>query len=97
VARWADHWDVAGAPDPVEWKGLNEVLISHCEAIGCDHHQIKRSVHVMWPADAEPSELAARAAAFASEGVDLVIFSMRGPYEVRLVEPLANALVASAS
>ena len=26
VARWADHWDVAGAPDPVQWKGLNEVL-----------------------------------------------------------------------
>jgi F420-dependent oxidoreductase-like protein len=92
VARWADHWDVAGQPDPVEWKGLNDVLISHCDAIGRDHRQIKRSVHVMWPADADPSELAGRAATFASEGVDLVIFSMRGPYEVRLVEPLANAL-----
>ncbi|HMK12055.1 MAG TPA: TIGR03560 family F420-dependent LLM class oxidoreductase [Acidimicrobiales bacterium] len=92
VARWADHWDVAGQPDPVEWKGLNETLISHCEDIGRDHRDIKRSVHVMWPADADPNELAARAAAFASEGVDLVIFSMRGPYEVRLIEPLANAL-----
>ncbi|HTN79977.1 MAG TPA: LLM class F420-dependent oxidoreductase [Acidimicrobiales bacterium] len=92
VARWADHWDVAGAPDPIEWKSLNEVLVSHCEAIGRDEKQIKRSVHVMWPADADPNDLAARAAAFASEGVDLVIFSMRGPYEVRLIEPLANAL-----
>jgi F420-dependent oxidoreductase-like protein len=95
VARWADHWDVAGQPDPVEWKGLNEVLISHCESIGRDHTAIKRSVHVMWPADAAPSEMAERAATFSSEGVDLVIFSMRGPYEVRLVEPLANALAAA--
>lgn len=92
VARWADHWDVAGGADPVQWKGLNEVLISHCEAIGRDHREIKRSVHVMWPVDADPSDLADQAAAFASAGVELVIFSMRGPYEVRLVEPLANAL-----
>ena len=76
----------------MQWKGLNEVLVSHCDAIGRDPKQIKRSVHVMWPADADPNDLADQAAAFASEGVDLVIFSMRGPYEVRLVEPLANAL-----
>jgi len=30
--------------------------------------------------------------AFAEAGVDLVIFSMRGPYEARLLEPLARAL-----
>jgi hypothetical protein len=46
----------------------------------------------MWQADADPTQLAERAAAFADVGVDLVIFSMRGPYEVRLLEPLATAL-----
>ena len=48
----------------------------------------------MWPADAEPKELADRARAFGEAGVDLAIFSMRGPYEVRLLEPLADALRA---
>ena len=36
VARWADHWDVAGGPDVEEWKTLDATLRSHCEAIGRD-------------------------------------------------------------
>ncbi len=94
VARWADHWDVAGGPDLEEWKTLDATLRSHCEAIGREQDAIKRSVHIMWPADAEPKELADRARAFGEAGVDLAIFSMRGPYEVRLLEPLADALRA---
>jgi hypothetical protein len=46
----------------------------------------------MWTADDDPGELAARAHEFGAAGVDLVIFSMRGPYEPRLLEPLASAL-----
>jgi hypothetical protein len=46
----------------------------------------------MWEATADPVVLAARAAEFGDAGVDLVIFSMRGPYEARLLEPLATAL-----
>jgi len=95
VARWADHWDVAGGADLEDWKALDATLRSHCETIGRDHGEIKRSVHIMWPAEADPKELADRARAFGEVGVDLAIFSMRGPYEVRLVEPLADALRAS--
>jgi len=30
---------------------------------------------------------------FGAAGVDLVVFSMRGPYEARLLQPLADALL----
>jgi F420-dependent oxidoreductase-like protein len=92
VARWADHWDMVGAGKVEEWQRLNGVLLEHCAAVGRDPAEILRSVHVMWPADAEPKALAEQGAAFAEAGVDLVIYSMRGPYEVRLLEPLADAL-----
>jgi F420-dependent oxidoreductase-like protein len=92
AARWADHWDMVGAASPAAWVKANDVLKGHCADVGRDPSEILRSVHVMWPADAAPVELAERAAAFADVGVDLVIFSMRGPYEPRLLEPLASAL-----
>ncbi|HEX6423744.1 MAG TPA: TIGR03560 family F420-dependent LLM class oxidoreductase [Acidimicrobiales bacterium] len=94
VARWADHWDMVRAEDPAAWKRLDAVLVEHCEAIGRDPAAIRRSVHVMWQAGDEPGVLAERAAGFAAAGIDLVIFSMRGPYEARLLEPLAAALAA---
>ncbi len=46
----------------------------------------------MWQPEADPSQLAEEALEYANAGVDLVIFSMRGPFEVRLLEPLAKAL-----
>ncbi len=94
VARWAQHWDMVGAADPAAWQRANETLLGHCERIGRDPAEILRSVHLMWPADAAPAEMAERAAAFGAAGVDLVIFSMRGPYDPALLEPLANALTA---
>jgi hypothetical protein len=42
--------------------------------------------------DDDPQQLAADAQPFFDAGVDLVIYSMRGPYEVRLVEALGDAL-----
>lgn len=94
VARFADHWDMTFPESPAEWKALDEVLVAHCAAIGRDPETIRRSVHVGWPADADPSALADTAQTFGAAGVDLVIFSMRGPYRVELVEPLATALAA---
>lgn len=91
AARWADHWDCF-SPDPQAWTRTNEVLLGHCEAQGRDPSTIRRSVHLIWPADADPRELADRAAAFGVVGVDVVIFSMRGPFDPRLLEPLAAAL-----
>ncbi len=93
VARWADHWDCF-SPDPVAWTRTNEVLHTRCAEIGRDPSTIRRSVHLMWEADADPQELAALAAEYGAVGVDLVIFSMRGPFEPRLLAPLADALRA---
>ena len=92
VARWADHWDVVRPDDPGAWTRLDAVLRDHCAAIGRDPAEIRRSVHLMWAADDDPAALADTAAGFAAAGVDLVIFSMRGPYDARLLEPLAGAL-----
>jgi len=94
VARFADHWDMTFPESPAEWHALDEVLVDHCTAIGRDPATVRRSVHVSWPADADPSALADSAQSFGAAGVDLVIFSMRGPYRAKLVEPLATALAA---
>jgi alkanesulfonate monooxygenase SsuD/methylene tetrahydromethanopterin reductase-like flavin-dependent oxidoreductase (luciferase family) len=91
VARWADHWDSFSA-DPEAWTRTNEVLLEHCAGIARDPTTIRRSTHLMWPSDADPKELADLAAAYGSVGVDLVIFSMRGPFDARLLAPLAEAL-----
>ena len=93
VARFADHWDMTVPESPALWKQLSDVLDQHCVAIGRDPATIRRSVHLMWPADADPNELADRARSFGAAGVGLVIFSMRGPYQARLLEPLADALL----
>lgn len=92
VARVADQWDMVGASSVAQWQQANETLLAHCADLGRDPATIRRSVHVMWVPDAAPTHLAEQAAAFGEAGVDLVIFSMRGPYEVRLLEPLAEAL-----
>ncbi|MCC6435154.1 MAG: TIGR03560 family F420-dependent LLM class oxidoreductase [Acidimicrobiales bacterium] len=92
VARVADQWDMVGASSVAQWRQANETLLAHCAELGRDPSTIRRSVHVMWVPDAAPAQLAEQAAAFGEAGVDLVIFSMRGPYEVRLLEPLAEAL-----
>ena len=93
VARWADHWDCF-SPDPAAWIRTNEVLLGHCASIGRDPKAIRRSIHLMWNPEADPNELADLAAAYGEAGVDLVIFSMRGPFEARLLAPLADALTA---
>ena len=92
VARWADHWDMTFPETPANWSALNEVLLGHCDAVGRDPSTIRRSVHTAWQVDSDPAERAAFAQPFFEAGVDLVIYSMRGPYEVAMVEPLAAEL-----
>jgi len=94
VARFADHWDYVMPASPQAWSAANDVLAEHCAREGRDPATIRRSVHLSWAPDADPAALAADAAGYGEAGVDLVIFSMRGPYEVRLLEPLAEALRA---
>ena len=93
VAKWAQKWD-AGFGSVADWQAKNEALIGHCESIGRDPGEIVRTAHVAWEAGADPSMLADKAAELAAAGIDLVIFSMRGPYEAAEIEPLGAALTA---
>jgi F420-dependent oxidoreductase-like protein len=95
AARWADMWDLAGPESPAKWKATSELLDDRCAAIGRNPAEIRRSVHLMWQAEAEPAAMAATAGEYAAAGVDLVIFSMRAPYRADRLEPLATALAAS--
>jgi alkanesulfonate monooxygenase SsuD/methylene tetrahydromethanopterin reductase-like flavin-dependent oxidoreductase (luciferase family) len=45
AARYADEWNVWGAPDLLKQKG--DVLERHCEAAGRDPAQIKRSAQAL--------------------------------------------------
>ena len=92
AARWADQWDMTFPNEPAHWVELDGVLRAHCDDVGRDQAEITRSVHLGFPADAAPTELAERAAAFFEAGVDLVIWSMQGAIEVSRLAPLAAAL-----
>jgi len=45
VATHADEWNATGI-DPAEWSRLNQVLTSHCDAIGRDPATIRRGVQL---------------------------------------------------
>jgi F420-dependent oxidoreductase-like protein len=90
VARWADMWDTF--PESVDkWQMTRAILDEHCATIGRNPSDIRSSIHFGWAADADPAALAAQAAPYLGIA-DLVIFSMRGPYRVDMLEPLANEL-----
>jgi len=91
VARYADHWNLAFAP-PEVFTAKRAILSQHCEVVRRDVAEIKCSVQIALPADQAPEESAAQAAALGDAGVDLVIFSLRNPYRVEILEPLARAL-----
>ncbi|MDH3293281.1 MAG: TIGR03560 family F420-dependent LLM class oxidoreductase [Acidimicrobiia bacterium] len=92
AARLADQWDTTFPETPADWSELNEVLLAHCHDVGRDPAAIKRSVHLGFDPDSDPNRLAARAEEFFAAGVDLVVWSMRGPIDHTRLEPLAKAL-----
>ena len=91
VARWAQIWD-ALRTEPDAWRQKHEVLEEHCAAVGRDPREITCSAHIFTAPDADPAQLADQAARLFALGIDLVIFSLRPPYSVAIVEPLAKAL-----
>jgi F420-dependent oxidoreductase-like protein len=92
AARWAQQWDGGFTGDLATWQHKRQVLAEHCATIGRDPTEIATSIHIAWHGHSDPAELAAEAAVWMDEGVDHVIFAMRGPYSASLVEPLATAL-----
>jgi F420-dependent oxidoreductase-like protein len=92
AARWADQWDMTFPDSPDHWRELDEVLRSHCDDIGRDPSEITRSIHLGFPAGGDPVGVAATAPPFFDAGVDVVVWSMRGPYKPALLAPLAEAI-----
>jgi F420-dependent oxidoreductase-like protein len=92
VARFADQWDMTFPEQPSDWLELDEILRQHCEKVGRDHTEIARSIHLGFDSDVSLSGLAEKAESFFDAGVDIVVWSMRGPIEASRLEPLANAL-----
>lgn len=93
AARFADQWDMTFPDAPSDWTELDAVLRQHCENVGRDQSEIARSVHLGFEPDADPAELADQADGFFDAGVDIVVWSFRGPMEAARLEPLADALV----
>jgi F420-dependent oxidoreductase-like protein len=92
TARFADQWDMTFPEQPADWLELDEVLRGHCEAVGRDHAEITRSIHLGYDEDSEPAALAAKAETFFEVGVDVVVWSMRGAIDPARLAPLADAL-----
>jgi F420-dependent oxidoreductase-like protein len=92
VARFADQWDMTFPDHPSDWTALDAVLREHCDALGRDQSTITRSVHLGFEPDADPAELSDLASGFFDVGVDIVVWSMRGPADAGRLQPLAEAL-----
>lgn len=91
VARWAQMWDALRI-EPGDWVRKHEVLAGHCEEAGRDPAEITCSAHLTYAAGQDLGALADQAARLFEVGLDVVIFTMRSPYDVSMVEPLAEAL-----
>lgn len=92
TARFADQWDLTFPATPAAWADLDDVLKAHCEAVGRDESEIDRSVHVAFdPGDPRPQ--VERAQTFLDAGVDIVVWSWRGPMEASRLEGLAKAIL----
>ena len=94
LARWAAWWD-AMMVDPADWPRLNEVLLSHCAAVGRNPAEITRSAHVRWSADQSLDEVVDHAHRLFEAGVDVVVFAMGTPFAPSRVETLATRLEAA--
>lgn len=92
TARWADVWDVTFPESPGHWSELEQILIGHCEDVGRDHKQITRTIHLGFPGEPDYGEMAAAAPPFFEAGVDVIIYSMRGPYKAAMIDALGEAL-----
>jgi len=93
VARFADHWNLPFA-QPDQFRAKHDILLKHCEQEGRKAEEIECSVQIALPADEPAEQSAANAAALGEAGVDTVLFTLRPPYDARIIEPLGRALDA---
>jgi F420-dependent oxidoreductase-like protein len=94
VAQYADASNVFGGPETIRHKF--QVLREHCAAVGRDPGEIERStlqtvkLAVDGSAGESPSEVVDRFGELSEAGAQHVIFSVRDPWNPRVMEILAR-------
>ncbi len=91
VARHAQHWNLPFAT-PEIFTQKRTVLAGHCEVVGRELEDITCSVQIALQADQDPRSAVDEAAALFDAGADVIIFTLRNPYSVAVVERLAEVL-----
>lgn len=94
VAKYADEWNCPlSGPDasPDSFRRLSGILDRHCEAVGRDPRQIRRSVQMfILPANAERTKAQLdELGAYEEAGVEHVVLSFYSPPSRDLLESLA--------
>jgi F420-dependent oxidoreductase-like protein len=91
VARFAQHWNMAGGP-PDAFAHKLAVLHEHCAAIGRDPKEITTSTQVRFGSGDDPRAVAEQAASYAEVGCELVVVTLQPPHDASVLGPLAEAL-----
>lgn len=92
VAKHADEWNSPGF-GPEHWGELNQVLNQHCDAVGRDPGEIRRSVQLfLHPSDPEQTKQElAKLSAYEDAGCEHVVLSFYQPPPRDLLEQVAPA------
>ena len=90
VAKHADEWNTPGQL-PEDWAKLNSILDEHCEAVGRDPNEIRRSVQLMLYPDqsGQAEDLLARLPEYESAGCKHAVLSFYSVPSRDLLESVA--------
>jgi len=91
VARYAQHWNMAGGT-PEQFTHKLGVLHDHCATAGRDPKDIMTSTQLRFGQGQDAAEVADQAAAFRDVGCDLIVVALVPPHTPALLDPLARAL-----
>lgn len=91
TAQYADHWNFVGGT-PEEFARKRDVLASHCADIGRAPEEITLSAHVRLESDRDYDKVIDQARALGAEGLDLAIIYIPQPFDVAVLEPLAEKI-----
>lgn len=90
AARFAQHWNLAGAADLDVFRHKKDVLHGHCADVGRDPGEISCSIQHRVGTEVDPAQVADQLSGHAEAGVDLVIFTLSPPHTPAVLEPLAE-------
>jgi F420-dependent oxidoreductase-like protein len=87
AARFAEQWNTLAPPK--EFARLLGVLKAHCAEVGRDSNEIEPSVQVYFE---DTTLMVESIAAYREAGARHIIVALARPYDVRVLEPLADTL-----